>query len=126
MKVLLSIKPKYANSILNGSKRFEFRKKIFKKQDVKSVVLYATQPVGKVVGEFKVKSVLKASPQELWQQTNKHAGISKKDYYSYFAGCATAYAIVISNPKEYRCMLDLDDLKDVVSRPPQSFMYLRN
>ena len=30
MKVLLSIKPEFAEKILNGTKRFEFRKGIFK------------------------------------------------------------------------------------------------
>lgn len=32
MKVLLSIKPEFANKIFEGTKRFEFRKSIFKKK----------------------------------------------------------------------------------------------
>ena len=38
MKVLLSIKPEFAFAIINGSKKFEYRKNIFKNQDISSVV----------------------------------------------------------------------------------------
>ena len=44
MKVLLSIKPEFANKIFEGTKRFEFRKSIFKKE-VKTVVVYASSPL---------------------------------------------------------------------------------
>ncbi|RAX12581.1 hypothetical protein CKY02_11450 [Photorhabdus bodei] len=40
MKVLLSIKPEYVDRILNGSKKFEFRKVAFKNNQVQSVVIY--------------------------------------------------------------------------------------
>ncbi|WP_369009144.1 ASCH domain-containing protein, partial [Escherichia coli] len=49
MKVLLSIKPEFAEKILNGTKRFEFRKGIFKNPQISTVVIYATMPLGKVV-----------------------------------------------------------------------------
>ena len=34
MNVLLSIKPKYANQIINGNKKYEFRKSVFKNRDL--------------------------------------------------------------------------------------------
>ena len=34
MDVLLSIKPKYVKSIIEGEKRYEFRKAIFKNRDI--------------------------------------------------------------------------------------------
>ena len=39
MTVLLSIKPEFAEKIFNGTKKFEFRKSIFKNTDVKKVVV---------------------------------------------------------------------------------------
>ncbi|MDD8572078.1 ASCH domain-containing protein, partial [Escherichia coli] len=50
MKVLLSIKPEYAESILSGKKKYEFRKNIFRNKNVDTIVIYATMPVGKVIG----------------------------------------------------------------------------
>lgn len=54
MRVLLSIQPEYAEKILNGTKRFEYRKAVTRNESVRTVVIYATMPVGKVVGEFEV------------------------------------------------------------------------
>jgi len=54
MKVLLSIKPKYAEMILSGEKKYEFRRAIFKKPGISKVVIYASSPVSKVIGEFEI------------------------------------------------------------------------
>ena len=52
MKVILSIKPEFANKIFNGTKKFEFRRTLFKKKEVKKIVVYASAPISKVIGEF--------------------------------------------------------------------------
>ena len=39
MKVVLSIKPQFANKIFDGTKKFEFRKAIFKNQIVLNRVI---------------------------------------------------------------------------------------
>ena len=54
MKVLLSIKPQYVESILSGKKSYEFRRMIFAAQ-IDTVVIYATKPIGRVVGEFGIE-----------------------------------------------------------------------
>lgn len=41
---LLSIKPEYVDKIFSGKKGYEHRKAIFK-QDIKTIVVYSTQPV---------------------------------------------------------------------------------
>ena len=46
MNVLLSIKPKYVDLILNGEKKYEFRRKIFRNETNK-VYVYCTSPVKK-------------------------------------------------------------------------------
>ena len=52
MKVLLSIKPEFVEKIFSGEKRFEYRKSIFKQQNIDTIVIYSTMPVGMIVGEF--------------------------------------------------------------------------
>lgn len=65
MKAILSIKPEYAYKIFSGEKTYELRKKIFK-QDVTHIIVYASAPVSKVIGEFEVGSLIEASPFTLW------------------------------------------------------------
>lgn len=67
MKVLLSIKPEYAEQILKGRKKFEYRKSIFKNSKVDTVIIYATMPIGKVIGEFKVGNIISLTSRELWK-----------------------------------------------------------
>ncbi len=51
MNVIFSIKPKYVERILSGEKKYEFRKRIWKKQ-VDRVFIYASSPVKKIVASF--------------------------------------------------------------------------
>lgn len=101
MKVLLSIKPQFVEEIFNGSKKFEYRKKIFKREGIKSVVIYSTMPVGKIVGEFDIEDILEDEPKSLWKKTKKHAGISEDFYDSYFLDRDKGYAIKIKSLKRY-------------------------
>ena len=122
MKALLSIKPEFAEKIFSGEKGFEFRKATFSR-DVSSIVLYVTAPVGKIVGEFKVVSILEDTPASLWEQTRDQAGISKQFFFTYFKGRKKAFAIEIGNPRKYEEAIDPDrDGQKFV--PPQSFRYL--
>ena len=45
MKALLSIKPEFADMIFAGTKRYEFRRAIFKRNDLEGVLVYASSPV---------------------------------------------------------------------------------
>jgi predicted transcriptional regulator len=122
MKVLLSIKPKFAHLIFEGTKLFEFRKSIFKRGNIKTVVVYASSPMQKVIGEFEIESIINDNLDSLWQQTSEHAGITEGYFHEYFANKEKGFAIKIKAPKLYKKPRCLKDTYNVV--PPQSFMYL--
>lgn len=123
MRVLLSIKPEYAEKILNGTKRFEYRKAAPKNPDARTVVIYATMPVGKVVGEFEIAAVLRACPDALWERTKTASGISRAFFEEYFCGRDEAVALAVREPKRYLKPLELEEVSGS-STPPQSFRYL--
>ena len=123
MKILLSIKPEFAEKILTGKKRFEFRKVLFRNPNVQTVVIYATMPVGKVVGEFEVGGILSAGPKKLWLQTSEFAGIAHPYFKEYFDGREIGHAIKVGKVRRYKRPLDLTEvLPSGVA--PQSFCYL--
>lgn len=124
MKVLLSIKPEYVEQIFNGKKRYEYRKSLFKRAGVNVVVVYATKPVGKVVGEFEIDKIIEDKPIKLWEQTKKYAGIKKKDYMNYFSKREKGFAIAIKNTNQYDKPVELSDIGDNIKVPPQSFRYI--
>lgn len=123
MKVLLSIKPQFVQEIFDGTKKYEYRKIIFKNKNVKTIVIYATKPVGKIVGEFEIDRILVEHPSEIWKKTEKYAGITQAYYDEYFEGREKAYAIQIKSVNEYKYPIcPFANNNDFV--PPQSFKYL--
>lgn len=123
MKVLLSIKPEYADKILSGEKKFEFRKSIFKRENIQTIIIYATMPVGKIIGEFDIESILSDAPELIWDKTSQSSGISKSFFDSYFLNRTRAYAIEIKAVRKYKTPQNLCDLK-LGLKAPQSFAYI--
>ena len=107
MKVILSIRPEFVERIFSGVKKFEYRKVIFIRNDISTVVVYATKPFGKVVGEFEIGGIIVNNPKELWKQTKDYSGISKTYFNEYFKGKDQGFAIKIKNFKKYDQPLDL-------------------
>ncbi len=122
MKVLLSIKPEFAERLFDGSKKYEFRKVIFKNPSVKTVVVYASSPVQRVIGEFEIEKILSDNPEYLWEITKKESGISEKCFFEYFSQRKKGFAIKVRKTKRYRKPLNLQ--ADFRVNPPQSFLYL--
>ena len=122
MKAILSIKPKYAERILSGEKGYEYRKRIFRSEDVSRVVMYATQPVSRLVGEFGIEQILRDEPDKLWKRTSDAAGLSRAQFYSYFESRSTGVAIAISQVQRFSPPVDpWNAIEDF--HPPQSFRY---
>jgi predicted transcriptional regulator len=119
VKVLLSIKPKFVESIIKGNKKYEYRKAIFKK-NVDTVVIYKTTPFCKIIGEFEIDGILYDTPENIWQITQEFAGITQDYFDKYFYNRKIAYAIKIGNIKQYEL-----EPKDIIKqfKAPQSFMY---
>lgn len=122
MKVLLSIKPEFAEKIFNGTKQYEFRRSIFKNRNVDTVIVYASSPVQKVIGEFRIEYILNDDLVSLWKKTKKHSGISERYFFDYFEGKENGFAIKVKEVKKYKHPLCIRE--DFNAVPPQSFMYL--
>lgn len=120
--ILLSIKPECAHKIFEGSKKFEFRKQVFKDTSVKKVIVYSSSPEQKVIGEFEIETILNDTPNNIWIQTKLYSGISQEFYDEYFEGRDRAYAIKVGPTKMYRKQKTLADFN--VQFAPQSFAYV--
>ena len=106
MDVLLSIKPKYVKSIIEGDKRYEFRKTIFKNREINRIYIYSSSPVKKIVGSFEIGGILEDHPDDLWDTVKEFAGIDNRDFFAYFEGKSRAFAIEIQNLQEFNDPID--------------------
>jgi predicted transcriptional regulator len=121
--VLLSIKPEFADKILSEEKRYEYRRRPFRRANITRMLLYATSPVGRVVGECRVDGILSMPKRDLWHSTRAQSGVTWQRFSEYFGDCACCYAIRVSNPQRYPEPLTLREASGL-SRAPQSFAYL--
>lgn len=119
--MLLSINPQHVRKILNGTKRYEFRK-VRCRPEVKSILIYSTAPVGRVVGEVELVDVLHGSPDEVWQRTAHHSGISRSFFDSYYSGRDRAIAYELGDIIVFEEPVPLQELG--VSCAPRSFLYM--
>lgn len=120
-RMLLSINPEYVEKIMNGEKEYEYRK--FKcREDVDTIVIYATAPIKRVVAEAHIASVLEDDLLEVWRTTKKSSGITYNFFRKYYKGKKKAVAYHLKNINIYQTPLMLEDLG--VSIAPQSFRYL--
>ncbi len=122
-KVLLSIKPEFANKIFEWTKKYEFRKTIFKEKGIKKVVVYASSPVQKVIWEFEIEVIIHKEKTSLWQETSNFSWISELFFNDYFSKKEKWYAIKIKKTKKYKKPLCLKSDFNI-NFPPQSFQYL--
>jgi predicted transcriptional regulator len=121
-RVLLSIHPEFAEAIFDGHKHYEFRRVLFK-EDVNEVVVYATMPVARVIGSFKIVDIYEDAPKALWKKTKAVAGVTKEKFDSYFKDRTRAFAIKVGAPVRFAVPQPLS--KYVASNiPPQSFCYI--
>ena len=119
--ILLAIKPEFADKILSTQKKFEFRR-IIPRKPINKIVIYATRPVGHVVGMVNVCGIISGPPDYVWQITQKNAGITQDFFDSYFYGRNTAYAYKLGKVIRYNTAKSLSDFGLRVA--PQSFVYL--
>lgn len=120
-KMLLSINPQHVENILNGQKKFEFRK-VRCRADVDNIVLYATSPIMQIVGEADVIEIIQDSLDVVWEITSEYAGISRRFYEEYYQGKDKAVAYKLGKVKRYERPLQLSDLG--IGFAPQSFVYI--
>lgn len=122
MRVLLSIRPEFAQKILDGQKRYEYRRRVFR-EPVDTVLIYSTMPEGRIVGEFKVGAILHCEVEELWVRTQDYAGVSHERFSDYFGDKQEGFALKIESVQVYDDPINPRQALEGF-RPPQSFCYL--
>jgi predicted transcriptional regulator len=121
MAVLLSIKPKYVELIKAGFKKYEFRKKVFKKIGSR-IFIYSSSPVKKIIGFFEAPVIYEDRPIHIWNRFGDYSGLSESEFFRYFKGRKKGYAIEIRNLTVFKNPLDpLERFKTF--KAPQSFYY---
>ncbi len=124
--LVLSVRPKFAEAIVDGRKTIEVRRQRPSVHPGTLGFVYSSSPIQAVVGSFRVDGICSGTPEELWTLAQSGAHISRQDFDSYFAGADFGHAIVVSCGQRLPNPIKLSHLRVVWPgcKPPRSFGYL--
>jgi len=124
--LLLSIHPRHAEKILDGTKTVELRRVLPRIGKGDLVFVYASSPVKALIGAFKVDRVVTDRPRQLWEIVQEKAGITRKEFDTYYAGASEGYGIFFSGFLSLNRLLKLETLRQEWPgfHPPQGYCYL--
>lgn len=122
--LLISIKPKYADAILQGTKTVELRRTRPNLPDGSLVILYSSTPTRAVVGWAHLTGVREGTPIEIWEEYGSAAAIDEPDYDAYFAGTHRAFALELDSVVAAVQPISLEVIRSIGIQPPQSWRYV--
>ena len=115
---LIPLLPQYWDMYRDGSKIWELRKVTHSPRGVDGLIIYATAPVSRIVGEVDLVSSHVGHYGTGWEDAQDGCGITRKQYDLYYQDQEIAIAYRLGNVYEYPTgfwMLPA----------PQGFRYLR-
>ena len=125
--MLLSVHPRYAESILAGTKRAEIRRQRPGIFPGTPVIIYATKPLGAVIGTAIIDQVCEGIPTDLWNQYHSEMGVTQEEFELYLSGISTAYVLLLSGASRLVSPLTLDDMRESADfQPPRSYRYVNH
>ncbi|MBD5445981.1 MAG: 50S ribosomal protein L22 [Mycoplasma sp.] len=121
--IMISTKPKYANIILDNKEKNVFFYKVTPVNKIERVLIYATEPVKGVVGEFDLDKIHIVAPSTAWQQHGSASCLNKKEFDKYFEGHEKAHALIAKKTYRYSKPKKLEEFD--ISKGPSGFQYLK-
>ncbi|WP_419933102.1 ASCH domain-containing protein [Candidatus Poriferisodalis sp.] len=123
--LVLSLKPRFAEAILAGTKIVEVRRVMPRITDPTLALLYASGSERALVGTCVVRSVAWYPTDELWRRHGADTALSRTEFDSYLDGRDGGVALLLERPEPLAAPIPLHTLRQAHGfRPPQSFAYV--
>jgi predicted transcriptional regulator len=118
--VIISIHPNYAYAILAGKKTVELRRRVPDLSSGTRLWIYATRPVGAVIGVATIEAVARAHPTTIWKKHGNGAAVDYASFKAYFTGAHEAVAISMASMRHVG-PIRIDQLREIRDNfhPPQ-------
>jgi predicted transcriptional regulator len=124
--VLLSLRPRFADALLDGSKTAEIRRRPVRIASGSVGLVYASSPARALIGAVVVGAVDVATPEQLWRRHGPATALERDEYDAYLAGRPIACALIISATTRFRERVELEELRERERSfvAPQSYRFV--
>lgn len=126
-QLLFSVKPEFAEKIINRQKTVELRRKFSTRWLGQRINLYSSSPVMSLVGEARISGIVVKNPEEIWDRFHNQLGCTKEQFDSYAKNTNELYAIQLDDVQPYRDRMPLTQMEGLIKEdlvPPQSYCTL--
>jgi predicted transcriptional regulator len=127
-KILLSMRPRYAERVFARTKQVEIRKKFSRRWQGRQAVVYGTQPLGALMGEVTMSEITVGPPTEIWERYGSRVGCTYEELRDYVGSSAEVYAIELANANPYTAPVGIAQISHLINEdlhPPQSFLNVK-
>ena len=90
---IISIRPNFADAILDGTKTVELRRRIPPIAVGTRLWIYATRPTAAIVGSAIVSAILRDTPDVIWKRVSNKTALERGEFDHYFDGTNVAIGI---------------------------------
>jgi predicted transcriptional regulator len=123
---LLSIRPVFAELIVDGEKTVELRRRFTTSVDPNALALiYCTSPTQAIIGVAHIQAVERLPINKLWSKHSRSAKVNRDQFDEYFSGLKHGYAIILTDALRFEKKVAASKLRKLFGFvAPQSFAYL--
>jgi len=123
---LISVKPRFVQSILSGEKTVELRRRKMNLSAGSKLWIYTTLPKACVEVMATIDMIEFGTPDLIWEKYSNKICITKEEFDSYVIGCKQVSAISLELIEKINHPPDLSFLRSKVDNfhPPQFFKKL--
>jgi predicted transcriptional regulator len=123
--LLMSVRPRFAEAILDGTKTVELRRTRVAAAEGTRIVLYATAPTMAIVGLVTLEDRDTNHPSIIWRRYRRHLALARHEFDLYLVGAPLATALTLSSPQRLQQPQELAHLRhEAAFKPPQSYRYI--
>ncbi len=124
--VVISIKPRFVDLILDGRKTVELRKATTRLPKGTRALIYASSPRMAVVAQARIHARHRLPVDEIWSRFGQRAMISEAEFTAYYGDAREGVALELERVRPLMEPVSLAELRgfDGAFRPPQSYMRL--
>lgn len=123
--LLLSVRPRFAQGLLSGTKTAEVRRRFPEISADTTVAIYSSSPEKAVLGTMKVRALVRSTAAGIWRDYEDAIAIDRAELSDYLEGASECCVIELDTPKLWPQPVSLDLMRRVLRvEPAQSFRYL--
>ena len=111
--VLLSLKPRFASAIIDGTKTVEVRRERAHISPGSVGLVYATSPVRALIGAVGIGVVETWRPSTVWRKWGSQTGLLHREFAAYLADAHLATAIELIGIAKFPRPVDLAELCEI-------------